>query len=196
MNDGKLADDDRNEEQLKQESKEVIPVWMAERMKQRELAESAAVTEKEPLHKALGGQAAMLERQFANAKKRRKVKRSLRPLHDRIVVETIADADFWDDEGLLVRPEDFKEKPQVGRVVAHGAGRHLPNGTFVKMTVALGDVIMFGKYAGAEIELNGNSYLVMREEEILGIVDEEPISEATASEEPQPAAAIPATQGE
>jgi len=94
---------------------------------------------------------------------------NIRPLHDRVVVKRI-------DEGEQVRggiiiPDTAKEKPQQGEVIAAGSGKVLENGTRVALDVKVGDRILFGKYSGSEIKLDGNEYLIMKEDEILGVVD-------------------------
>jgi chaperonin GroES len=92
----------------------------------------------------------------------------VRPLHDRVVVKRLEEKESM--RGGIVIPDTAKEKPQEGEVVAVGAGKILENGTRVSMDVKVGDRILFGKYAGSEIKLDGQEYLIMREDDILGVL--------------------------
>jgi len=94
---------------------------------------------------------------------------NIRPLHDRVVVKRIEEGEQV--RGGIIIPDTAKEKPQQGEVIAAGQGKVLENGTRVALDVQVGDKILFGKYSGTEIKLDGNEYLIMREEEILGVVD-------------------------
>ena len=89
----------------------------------------------------------------------------LRPLHDRILVKRV-DPDAEVKGGIII-PDTAKEKPQEGIVVAVGNGKIRDNGTRVEMTVKDGDRILFGKYSGNEVKLDGEEYLIMREEDVL-----------------------------
>jgi len=94
---------------------------------------------------------------------------NLRPLHDRILVKRI-------DEGETVRggiiiPDSAKEKPQQAEVVAVGSGKLLENGTRVAPDVKTGDRILFGKYSGSETKVGAEEYLILREDEILGVIE-------------------------
>jgi chaperonin GroES len=91
-------------------------------------------------------------------------------LHDRVVVKRIEEGEQV--RGGIIIPDTAKEKPQQGEVIAAGQGKVLENGTRVPLDVQVGDKILFGKYSGTEIKLDGNEYLIMREEEILGVVGE------------------------
>ena len=93
----------------------------------------------------------------------------IRPLGDRILVKRLEVADE-EIRGGIVIPDTAKEKPQEGEVVAVGAGK-VENGTKVEMTVAKGDRILFGKYSGTEVKLQDEEYLIMREDEVLGILE-------------------------
>ena len=93
---------------------------------------------------------------------------SLRPLGDRVVVKP-QEAEEKTDSGLYI-PDTAKEKPQQGTVVSVGPGR-TENGNKIDMTVSEGDQILYGKYAGTEVTLDGEEYLIMRESDIFGIVD-------------------------
>ena len=92
------------------------------------------------------------------------------PLHDRVVVRRLEEKEVV--KGGIVIPDTAKEKPQEGEVIAVGNGKILDNGTRVAMEVKQGDRILFGKYAGSEIKLDGEELLIMREDDILGILSE------------------------
>jgi len=94
---------------------------------------------------------------------------NIRPLHDRVVVKRIEEGEQI--RGGIIIPDTAKEKPQQGEVMAAGQGKVLENGTRVALDVQVGDKILFGKYSGTEIKLDGQEYLIMREEEILGVVE-------------------------
>jgi len=94
---------------------------------------------------------------------------NIRPLYDRVVVKRIEDKETM--QGGLYIPDSAKEKPQEGEVVAVGQGKRLENGKVVALDVKAGDRILFGKYSGSEIKLDGQEYIIMREDEILGILD-------------------------
>ena len=92
----------------------------------------------------------------------------VRPLHDRILVRRMAE-DEKTAGGLFI-PDTAKEKPQRGEIVAAGKGRVTEDGKTLPLEVKAGDRILFGKYAGTEIKLQGEEYIMMREEDVLGIV--------------------------
>ena len=92
-----------------------------------------------------------------------------RPLHDRVVVKRI-DAEEKTKGGIII-PDTAKEKPQEGEVVSVGTGARAENGTITPMDVKAGDRILFGKWSGTEVRLNGEDLLIMKESDILGIVD-------------------------
>ena len=91
----------------------------------------------------------------------------VRPLHDRVLVRRMAEE--LKTAGGLYIPETAKEKPQRGEIVATGKGRVTEDGKVTPLDVKIGDKILFGKYSGTELKLNGEEYLMMREEDILGI---------------------------
>jgi chaperonin GroES len=93
---------------------------------------------------------------------------NIRPLYDRIVVKRIEEKETI--QGGIIIPDSAKEKPQEGEVVAVGQGKRLENGTVVPLDVKPGDRILFGKYSGSEIKLEGEEYTIMREDEVLGIL--------------------------
>jgi chaperonin GroES len=93
----------------------------------------------------------------------------LRPLHDRILVKRV-DPEAEVKGGIII-PDTAKEKPQEGVVVAVGNGKIRDNGTRVEMTVKEGDRILFGKYSGNEVKLDGEEYLIMREEDVLAVTE-------------------------
>jgi chaperonin GroES len=92
----------------------------------------------------------------------------IRPLHDRVVVRRLEEKESV--KGGIIIPDTAKEKPQEGEVVAVGNGKVTENGTKITMDVKKGDRILFGKYAGSEVKLNGEEFLIMREDDILGIL--------------------------
>lgn len=93
----------------------------------------------------------------------------VRPLHDRILVKRMAEEEKT--AGGLFIPDTAKEKPQRGQIVATGKGRVTEDGKVLPLEVKSGDKILFSKYAGTELKLEGNEYLMMREEDILGIIN-------------------------
>lgn len=94
---------------------------------------------------------------------------NIRPLHDRIVVKRIEASDST--AGGLFIPDSAREKPQEGKVVAVSRGKRLEDGTLMPLDVALGDHILYGKYTGSEIRLAGEEYLIVREDEVLGVLE-------------------------
>ncbi|MEE2822949.1 MAG: co-chaperone GroES [Acidobacteriota bacterium] len=93
---------------------------------------------------------------------------SIKPLHDRILVKRLEEEE--NIKGSIVIPETAKEKPQEGEVVGVGDGKIADNGQVVKMAVKTGDRILFGKYSGTEVKIKDEEYLIMREDEVLGIL--------------------------
>lgn len=93
----------------------------------------------------------------------------LRPLHDRIIVKRL-DGEEKTAGGLYI-PDTAKEKPQKGTVIAAGNGKKTEDGKTVKMDVKVGDTVLFGKYAGTEIKVDGEELLMMREDDILAVVE-------------------------
>ena len=93
----------------------------------------------------------------------------VRPLHDRIIVLRLEDEEEQKVGGIII-PDTAKEKPQQGKVVAAGKGKVKEDGGLLPMDVKDGDTILFGKYSGQEIKLDGEEYLIMREDEVLGVV--------------------------
>ena len=94
---------------------------------------------------------------------------NIRPLHDRIVVKSI-DAGDSTAGGLFI-PDSAKEKPQEGKVVAVSRGKRSENGDLIPLDVAVGDHVLYGKYTGSEIRLAGEAYLIVREDEVLGVLE-------------------------
>ena len=95
-------------------------------------------------------------------------KKTLRPLHDRILVKRLAEGD--EKHGSIIIPDSAKEKPQEGKVIAVGTGKVTEAGKKLPLDVKAGDRILFGKYSGSEVKLDGQEYLTMREEDVLGIL--------------------------
>ncbi len=94
---------------------------------------------------------------------------NIRPLYDRVVVKRIEEKETM--QGGLYIPDSAKEKPQEGEVVAVGKGKRLEDGKVIPLDVKPGDRILFGKYSGSDIKLDGEELLIMREEEILGVME-------------------------
>ena len=95
--------------------------------------------------------------------------KSIRPLNDRVLLQRV-EAEQKTAGGILI-PENAKEKPAEGKVIAVGSGKILENGTRSKLEVKQGDKVLFGKWSGSEIKLDGVDYLLLKEEEILGIIE-------------------------
>jgi chaperonin GroES len=94
----------------------------------------------------------------------------IRPLHDRILIKRVEERETA--RGGIIIPDSAKEKPQEGEVIAVGNGKMLENGTRVPLDVVAGDRILFGKYSGSEIKLDGDEFLILREDEVLGILSQ------------------------
>ena len=94
---------------------------------------------------------------------------NIRPLHDRIIVERVEEEQKT--AGGLIIPDTAKEKPQQGKVVAVGKGKKTEDGKVLELDVKVGDKVLFGKYSGTEIKIEGREYLMMREDDILGVVE-------------------------
>ena len=94
----------------------------------------------------------------------------IRPLYDRIVVKRIEDSAEKTASGLFI-PDSAKEKPQEGEVISVGKGKSNDEGKVFPLDVKAGDSILFGKYSGSDIKLDGEEYLIMREDEVLGVLD-------------------------
>lgn len=94
---------------------------------------------------------------------------NIRPLHDRLIVKRFDEEERT--KGGIIIPDNVKEKPQQGEVIAVGSGKILDDGKRQPLEVKKGDRVLFGKYSGTEIKVDGNDYLMMREEEILGVVE-------------------------
>lgn len=94
---------------------------------------------------------------------------NLRPMQDRIIVKRV-DEETKTAGGIFI-PDTAKEKPQQGEVVAVGKGKKTEDGKIIPLDVKAGDKVLFGKYAGTEIKLEGQDYLIMREDDILGVVE-------------------------
>jgi chaperonin GroES len=92
----------------------------------------------------------------------------IRPLHDRVIVKRVEDEQI--SRGGIIIPDTAKEKPVKGRVVAAGPGRRLDSGELRTLTVSEGDLVLFSKYGGTEVKLEGEEHLILREDDILGIL--------------------------
>jgi chaperonin GroES len=95
-------------------------------------------------------------------------KTSFTPLHDRILVQRVEEGESV--RGGIIIPDSAKEKPQQGKVISVGKGKSNDEGKVFPLDVKAGDSILFGKYSGTEIKLDGDEYLIMREEEVLGVL--------------------------
>ena len=93
----------------------------------------------------------------------------IRPLGDRLLVKRIEEEEK--SKGGIIIPDSAKEKPQEGKVVAVGKGKMLEDGKMVPLEVKAGDRILFGKYAGTEVKIEGEEHLIMREDDVLGIIE-------------------------
>jgi len=94
---------------------------------------------------------------------------TITPLHDRVIVRRLDETSNQTAGGLFI-PDSAKEKPQEGEVIAAGAGKYKENGERQTLDVKTGDRVLFGKYSGSEIKIDGEEFLIMREDEILGII--------------------------
>jgi chaperonin GroES len=104
----------------------------------------------------------------------------IRPLYDRVVVTRVEEKEGTLQRGLYI-PDSAKEKPQEGEVVATGKGKRLEDGKLVALDVQVGDRILFGKYSGSDITVEGKEYMIMREDDILGILNKQPAAAGKAS---------------
>jgi chaperonin GroES len=93
----------------------------------------------------------------------------IRPLYDRVVVSRIAEEEKT--KGGIIIPDTAKEKPVEGKVLAVGSGRTLEDGTVRKLDINVGDRVLFGKYSGTEVKISGEDLLILREEDVLGVVE-------------------------
>jgi chaperonin GroES len=94
---------------------------------------------------------------------------NIRPLQDRVIVLRIAEEEKT--KGGIIIPDTAKEKPQEGKVVAVGKGKIADDGKLIPLDVKKGDKILFGKYSGTEVKIEGDDYLIMREDDILGVIE-------------------------
>ena len=94
---------------------------------------------------------------------------SLKPLYDRVVVKRIEEGEKM--RGGIIIPDSAKEKPQQGEIIAAGQGKRLDDGKIIPLDVKAGDKVLFGKYSGNEITIDGDELLIMREDEILGVLE-------------------------
>jgi chaperonin GroES len=93
----------------------------------------------------------------------------IRPLHDRVIIKRIKEEEVT--KGGIIIPDTAKEKPSEGKVISVGNGKLLENGTLKKLEVKAGDKVLFGKYAGTEVKIDGEEHLIMREDDIIAIVE-------------------------
>jgi chaperonin GroES len=93
----------------------------------------------------------------------------IRPLHDRVIVQRLDEGE--QKVGGIIIPDTAKEKPQQGKVIAAGKGKIEKDGRVTPLDVKAGDIVLFGKYSGQEVKIEGDEFLMMREEEILGVIE-------------------------
>ena len=94
---------------------------------------------------------------------------NIRPLHDRVILKRMEEETT--SAGGIVIPDSAAEKPQRGEVVAAGTGKRLESGEVIPLDVKIGDTVLFGKYSGTEVKVDGSELLVMREEDIMGVIE-------------------------
>lgn len=93
---------------------------------------------------------------------------NIRPLHDRLLVKRVEEKE--EQSGSIIIPDSAKEKPQKGKVTAVGNGKILDDGTRVALEIKKGDIVLFGKYAGTEVKLDGTEYMILREDDVLVVL--------------------------
>ena len=103
----------------------------------------------------------------------------IRPLHDRVIIKRLEEGET--KYGTIIIPDSAKEKPQQGEVISVGNGKLLETGEHAALDVKPGDRILFGKYSGSDIKLDGDEYMIMREDEVLGVLDATPKAAKKAS---------------
>ena len=94
---------------------------------------------------------------------------AIRPLHDRVLIKRVEEEQKT--KGGIIIPDTAKEKPQQGKIIAAGKGKVNDDGKLTPLDVKVGDKILFGKYSGSEIKIDGEEHLIMREEDILGVIE-------------------------
>jgi chaperonin GroES len=99
----------------------------------------------------------------------RSVFMKVRPLHDRLIIQTMKEEEIT--KGGIIIPDTAKEKPVEGKVIAVGAGRIKKDGTKIPLEIKKGDLVLYAKYGGTEIKMDGEDYLVMKEDDILAIIE-------------------------
>ena len=92
-----------------------------------------------------------------------------RPLHDRVIVKRVQEEEKT--KGGIIIPDSAKEKPVEGKIIAVGNGKRLDDGTMAKLELKAGDRVLFGKYSGTEVKIDGEEHIIMREEDILGVLE-------------------------
>jgi chaperonin GroES len=94
---------------------------------------------------------------------------NVRPLQDRILIRRVEEAEKT--RGGIIIPDSAKERPLEGKVISVGSGKRLEDGTLIKLDVKAGDRVLFGKYAGTEIKVDGVEHIIIREDEVLGVIE-------------------------
>jgi chaperonin GroES len=105
----------------------------------------------------------------ANLRRKGELAMNVRPLHDRLIVKRVEEKEMI--KGGIIIPDSAKEKPQEGEVIAAGNGKKTEDGKVIPLDVKAGDRILFGKYSGTEIKVDDNEYLILREDEVLGVIE-------------------------
>ena len=105
---------------------------------------------------------------------------NVRPIHDRLIIKRLDEGE--QHVGGIIIPDSAKEKPQQGQVIAAGNGKSKDDGTRTPLDVQPGDRVLFGKYSGQEIKLDGENYLIMREDDVLAVIDKVADQRAKASQ--------------
>jgi len=95
--------------------------------------------------------------------------KKIRPLHDRVIVQRTEEEQK--SKGGIIIPDTAKEKPQEGKIIAVGKGKIADDGKLIPLDVKVGDKVLFNKYAGSDIKIEGDEYMIMREEDILGVIE-------------------------
>jgi chaperonin GroES len=118
-----------------------------------------------------GHQDSKVSARIPNLKPDGEQRMNARPLHDRIIVQRLEEGE--QKIGGIIIPDSAKEKPQQGKVISVGAGKTKDDGKRIPLDVKAGDLILFGKYSGQEIKLDGEEFLIMREDEVLAVIEDQ-----------------------
>jgi chaperonin GroES len=97
---------------------------------------------------------------------------AIQPLHDRIIIEAAAKEER--SAGGIILPDNAQEKPQRGKVIAVGPGKRLDSGQLSAVDIKVGETVLYGKYAGTEVTVSGNDYVILKADDVLGVIESEP----------------------